>query len=163
DAGVARPGLRSGRDRLRPVLVGLVRPAAGAGLAEEGREVLGRTRLLRATDDGDLRRRQLHAGIVGRDRRVVPGLDLLGGDLGERRSRQLQLVDAVQVVRHGDRRGDGREVQDRSLRLRVARTELAVGAREVDVAAREERLAGARPDALVLDRDVRVGLLEALD
>ena len=42
-------------------------------------------------DDGDVGRRQLHAGVQLRDRRVVPLRDLAEEDVGEDRPGELQL------------------------------------------------------------------------
>ena len=79
-------------------------------------------------------------------------------DLGERVGVELQLVDAGQVVRHRDRRRDGREVEDVAA-LVVLRDVLgldeAVGAGEVDDLGLQVALALARAAAAVVDGDVR--------
>ena len=115
--------------------------------------------------DGDGLVGQVGVGVVGGDGRVVPGRDLALEDLGERVRRQLQLVDAVEVVRDGDRGEDGREVEDlAALELgQVLVLDEAVGAGAVDDLVGQVLAALARAAAAVVDGDARRRLLERGD
>ena len=118
--------------------------------------------------DGDRRRRERRARVVGLDRRVVPGGDLAVHDLGERRGRQLQVRHARQVVDHGDRGDVDRQV-DRGAGGApgvglgdLVGAQRGVRAREVGRRGDELGAAAAGPDRVVVDGDCGVGVLEAL-
>src|SRR6185369_3837357 len=77
-------------------------------------------------DDG--LRRQIYAGILLGDARIVPAGDLSEIDVGEDVRRKLQFGGyAGDVVRRDDRPQDGRNVQD----LELSRSKLVVGHRTV--------------------------------
>src|SRR5207247_11360850 len=93
--------------------------------------------------------------------RVVPRLDLSEIDVGEHRSRELQLAgDAGNVVDRHHPAEHSREVQDRPGR----RLQLLFGHRTVRGAEKYGLVgdlldAAARPDRLVVDANVRVQLV----
>jgi hypothetical protein len=64
---------------------------------------LGSARLVGAEEHRNVRAWQLCTWVELRDLRVVPGLDGAVEDLGERLGVQDELIDAVDVVREGDR------------------------------------------------------------
>src|SRR3954471_2925389 len=149
-------GARRPLDRLvdaRPVLP-LVRV-----VGEERREQLGRARLVRAVADRDSRVRELRAGVLLGDRRVVPVLDLAEEDVGDRRAVELQaLVEPADVVGDRDRAEEHRDLDGVALRERVAvlGRERWVAAGEVSRALAERGDAGAGADGLVVERDALV-------
>src|SRR5690606_18603036 len=115
----------------------------------------------------DLRGRQVRALVVRRDRRVVPRLDLAGEDLGDRLGRQLQAVHAGEVVDHGDRADDHRQVQ-RGVALAalpggcgLLLVERRVRAGEGDLPAGERLDAGSRTARVVVE--VGAGALGGVD
>src|SRR4051812_32891034 len=163
DAVVA---LRTGAGRPLDRLVG-----AGAALprrrvvGEERREVRRRARLVGAVADRDVRARQLRTRVLAGDLGVVPLLDLAEEDVRDGLAVELQaLLDAVDVVRDGDRAKDGRDVNGIRALLLGGRDLVVlhrrVGGAEVDGAGAELRDAAAGADALVVDRRALV-LLEA--
>ena len=97
--------------------------------------------------DGDRRRRQRRVRVEVLDRAVVPVLDLAEVDVGDRLAVELEaLVDARQVVGHGDRPEDGRDLDRRAL----LEPGLVVG--------RQRRVAGREADRPGLQRrDARTG------
>jgi hypothetical protein len=157
-------------------LAGLDRPladlAVGPHVLGDGAEVVGEVLrgagLVVAVHRGDRRGRQVCVRVVLGDRRVVPRGDLVGEDPGERLGREVELVDALEVVDDRDRAdvvGDLDEVAGaalgRRLDLAVLLGQRGVGAGE-RVAAGDELLATAPgADRVVVDHDVGVGLLEA--
>ena len=128
-------------------------------------KLLGRARAVGAVGDDDVGVGQLRARVVGGDRRVVPLLDVALEDLRDRVGRELQLVDAVDVVADRDRAEQDREVEEvAALDLRLVGVLVRrVGAAEVDRPVGEVLAALARAAAAVVDLDVRVGLRERLD
>src|SRR3954453_4610628 len=158
--------LHAGRDAVvalgagaRRPLDRLVRPGAALPLrrvvVQERREQLGRPRLVRAVADGDRLARELHAGVRLGDRGVVPVLDLPEEDVGDGLAVELEaLVDALDVVRHGDRAEHARDV-DRIALLLGGRALLVLhsgaGGAEGAGAGGELRDATARADPLVVD------------
>src|ERR687886_401229 len=165
-AGDAVIALRAGAGRPLDLLVDARAALPGRRVVgEELREVLRRARRVRAVAHRDVVARQLHAGVLARDLRVVPLLDLAEEDVGRGLAVELEaLLDAVEVV--GDRHGaeDGRHV-DRVRALLLGGRDLVVlhrrvGGAEVDGARAELRDAAAGADGLVVDRRP-VRLLEA--
>src|SRR4051794_25521915 len=152
---------RAGRPLDRLVDAGAVLPLVRV-VGEERREQLGRAGLVGAVADRDRGVRQLRAGVLLRDRRVVPVLDLPEEDVGDGRAVELEpLVDAVDVVGDGDGAEHARDV-DR-VALLLGRGDLLVlhrrvGGTEVDGAGGELRDAAARADALVVDGQALVVL-----
>ena len=108
---------------------------------------------------------QLGVRVVRGDGRVVPVRDLALEDLGHDRGRQLELVDAVEVVGERDGREDGREVEDlAALELgEVLRLDDAVRAGQVDDLVGQVLAALARAAAAVVDGHARRGVLERGD
>ncbi len=110
---------------------------------------------------------QLDALVQRGDRRVVPLLDLLVEQVGDDAGRQLQLVDALEVVDDGDGADVERELDDvAALAAGLAGGDLLVlerrvGAGERQPAGQELLPAAARAHRVVVDRDVGVGLGEA--
>src|SRR5664279_4547463 len=108
--------------------------------------------------DGDIRPREVHAGIQLCDRGVIPFCDLAQKDIGEDRPRELQLgTDSRDVVDGDVATEDGREVEDRawSGRELVVRHGTVRGTEE-DRLVRKLPDAAARTDRLVIDLHVRV-------
>src|SRR3954453_10140066 len=154
----------------RPVLGRLVRPHLRCYGGQVLREILRRARLIGAVDDRDPRVREVGVRVVGLDRRVVPVLDLLLEDLRQRLGRELQVLDAVEVVDHRDRRGVNRDLNE----VVHAATALLCGGQLVVLEARVGsavlRAAGvellttaAGPHRVIGDRDVGVRVLEPGD
>jgi hypothetical protein len=115
--------------------------------------------------DHDVRIGKRHAGVVGGDRGVVPFLDVALEDLRDRVGGQLQLVDAVEVVRHRDAAEQNRKVEQvAALDLReVGVLERGVRAREVGHHIREVLPTFAGAATSVVDLDVGVALGERGD
>src|SRR5699024_6196475 len=90
------------------LLAGAAGPRAVRGRLEVLLEVVGGARLVRAEDHADRLVRELDALVLGGDRGVVPGGDGAVEDVGEGLARERD-IDAVEVVRHGDRAEHGRE------------------------------------------------------
>src|SRR3954454_9857837 len=135
----------------------------GVGGEERG-EQLGRARLVRAVADRDVGARELRARVPLGDRRVVPLRDLAEEDVGDGLAVELEaLLDAVDVVGHGDRAEHARDV-DRVALLLGGRDLLVlhrgVGGAEVDGAGGELGDAAAGADRLVVDGRA-LGVLEA--
>src|SRR3954469_13547812 len=165
-AGDAVVALRAGADRPLHVLVD-ARTALPRRrvVGEELREVLRRARGVGAVADRDAVARQLDAGVLARDLRVVPLLDLAEEDVGGRLAVELEaLLDAVEAVRDGHRAEDGRHVDGVAALLLGGRDLVVLHRRvrgaEVDGAGAELGDAAARADGLVVDGGA-VGLLEA--
>src|SRR5262249_9028380 len=144
---------------------GAERPDAWCRRVQERGEVLRRAGAVGPVHDRDRRRRQLHALVVGSDRRVVPGLDVALEDLRQRLRRELELLHAAEVVRHRDGAGDRREVEERpaldvgGVRGAVGR----VGPGELDDLVGEVLTPLSGAAAGVVDRDVGVLLLQRPD
>src|SRR3954454_4285969 len=152
-------GARRPLDRL--VDARAVLPLGRVGGQERG-EQLGRARLVRAVADRDVGARELRIGVRLGDRRVVPLRDLAEEDVGDGLAVELEaLLDALDVVGHGDRAEHARDV-DRVALLLGGRDLLVlhrgVGGAEVDGAGGELRDAAARADALVVDGQALVVL-----
>ena len=110
---------------------------------------------------------QLGVGVVGLDRRVVPLGDLALEDAADGLGREVQLVDAVEVVDDGDGADVDRDLDDVALAALLGLGELLVvqvGVRTGDREAAGDELlaAAARADRVVVDGDVGVRGLEVL-
>src|SRR3954469_10332688 len=154
-------GARRPLDRL--VDARAVLPLGRVGGEERG-EQLGRARLVGAVADGDLAAREVRVGVALGDRGVVPLRDLAEEDVGDGLAVELEaLVDALDVVGHGDRAEHARDV-DRVALLLGGRDLLVlhrgVGGAEVDGAGGELGDPATRADALVVDGQALL-LLEA--
>ena len=163
DAGRALSGLAA---LGRPGVGRLGGPVGLRGLAEVVGEVGRGAGLVRAVDRRDGRVGQGDARVDGRDRRVVPVGDLAAEDLRDQRRRELQVRHAGEVVDDRDRRDvDGHlDVVARAAALRLrdlVAGDVAVAARVVDAATLELGASRAGAARVVVDRGVRVGVLEA--
>src|SRR4051794_5657629 len=150
----------------RPLVDGGAGPRVRGRLGQVVGEVLRGARLVTAVHGGDRRAGQLRVRVVGLDRRVVPGGDRPGEDLGDRVGRQVELVDAREVVDDGDRRDVVRQLEDLAagaavLGLRdLVVAEVGVRAGEVDAAGQELLAATAGAHRVVVHRDVGLLLAE---
>ena len=116
-AGDAVVASRAGAGRPLDALVdaGAVGPRSRV-VGEELGEVRRRAGLVRAVADGDVRVGQVDAGVQRRDLLVVPLRDSAEVDVGDRRAVESQArLDAVEVVRDGDRAERDRQVDGRAL------------------------------------------------
>src|ERR671916_724518 len=146
----------------RPVAVRLVRPGPGGRGGQVLGEVLGRARLIGAVDRGDRQVGEGHAGVVGGDRRVVPGGDLLVEDPGEDLGGEVEVLDALEVVDDRDRRDVVRQLEDLATGAALLRggqlllVQRGVGAGEVGAAGDELLAATAGAHRVVVHRHARL-------
>ena len=157
-AAVAVTGLRAvPATRARnPTQLPRAAGVGSGGRVEELGEVVGRARTVGAAGDDDVGVGQGDARVVGGDQRIVPLRDLALEDRGDAGRRELQLVDARQVVRHRDRSDDGRYVHELSTRELgdIFGLDHSVGAGEVDDVRLEIATALSRTAAAVLDGQI---------
>src|SRR5690606_25744535 len=109
-------------------------------------------RTVGAVDDADLAVGQRGAGIERDDGRIVPGGDLAEEDVGQHRTRQLELsgCQAFEVDDGYHATDRGRELAEAGLRQLLARERFVAGA-EIDGAGLDLGNAAARADRLVID------------
>src|SRR5262249_21007537 len=143
---------RAAADRLLPLR---------ADLREVVREDEGRAAAVGAVHRYDRSGRQLHPRILLGDWRIVPHYDLAEENPRQRLWRELELLDAWDVVRRHYGTQHGGEVQDRRLCLaELLVCHGSVGGTEVDRALEHLTNASTAADRLIVD--LYAGLLPEL-
>ena len=125
-------------------------------LGEVVGEDVGGARAIRAARHRDALVRELHPGVVGGDRRIVPLGDLAEEDAGQRLGREPEVLHPWSVVSDHVGTEDRWDVDHVGNLRNLIVLHRGIARAEVDRPVRELLDAATRPDGLVVEFDVRV-------